>query len=154
MVRICCATTDNTSKSMRLNSSKQDHAPHDAKPCEGNEIEIASNDVNSYVKKDLKGILKTAWLVKIVKRGKLTKTTATASYWGCHYQWTYPISTKKRIHDCPLLLIVQTEAAMKCEDCNPPSPPLPPTPNSNPLGFIGGISRPDNRYILCSQPKS
>ena len=91
MVRICCATTDNTSKSMRLNSSKQDHAPHDAKPCEGNEIEIASNDVNSYVQKDLKGILKTAWFVKSVKRRKLTKTTATASYWGCHYQRTYPI---------------------------------------------------------------
>jgi len=33
MVRICWATTDNTSRSMRLNSSKQDQAPHDAKPC-------------------------------------------------------------------------------------------------------------------------
>lgn len=32
MVRICCATTDNTSKSMRLNSSKQDQAPQEAKP--------------------------------------------------------------------------------------------------------------------------
>lgn len=28
----CCATTDNTSSSMRLNSSKHAHAPHDAKP--------------------------------------------------------------------------------------------------------------------------
>lgn len=32
MVRICCATTDNTSKSMRLNSSKQDQAPQEANP--------------------------------------------------------------------------------------------------------------------------
>ncbi len=32
MVRICWATTDNTSRSIRLNSSKQDHAPQDAKP--------------------------------------------------------------------------------------------------------------------------
>lgn len=57
--------------------------------------QIASNDVNSYVKTDLRGILKTAWFVQSVKRGKLTKTTATASYWGCHYQWTYPILTRK-----------------------------------------------------------
>ena len=28
----CCATTDKTSSSMRLNSSKQAHAPQDAKP--------------------------------------------------------------------------------------------------------------------------
>lgn len=33
IVKICCATTDNTSRSIRLNSSKHDHAPHDAKPC-------------------------------------------------------------------------------------------------------------------------
>ena len=67
MVRICCATTDNTSKSMRLNSSKQDHAPHDAKPCEGNEIEIAPNDVNSYVKTDLRGNVKD-WMVCIKRK--------------------------------------------------------------------------------------
>ena len=79
MVRICCATTDNTSKSMRLNSSKQDHAPHDAKPCEGNKVEIGPNGVNSYVKTDLRWKLKTAWFVQSVKREKLTKTRATAS---------------------------------------------------------------------------
>lgn len=32
IVRICCATTDNTSRSIRLNSSKQDQAPHEARP--------------------------------------------------------------------------------------------------------------------------
>lgn len=32
MVRICCATTDSTSRSMRLNSSKHAHAPQDSKP--------------------------------------------------------------------------------------------------------------------------
>lgn len=35
MVRICCATTDSTSSSMRLNSSKQAQAPDCAKPCKG-----------------------------------------------------------------------------------------------------------------------
>ena len=80
---------------MRLNSSKQDHAPHDAKPCEENKIEIAPNDVNSCLKIDLRGKLKTVWFVKRVKQEKFTKTTATASYWGSHYQQTYPIETKK-----------------------------------------------------------
>lgn len=32
MVRICWATTDNTSKSILLNSSKHDHAPQEARP--------------------------------------------------------------------------------------------------------------------------
>ena len=32
IVKICWATTDNTSKSIRLNSSKQDQAPQEAKP--------------------------------------------------------------------------------------------------------------------------
>lgn len=32
MVNICCATTDNTSKSIRLNSSKHAQAPQDNKP--------------------------------------------------------------------------------------------------------------------------
>lgn len=32
IVRICCATTESTSRSILLNSSKQDHAPHDASP--------------------------------------------------------------------------------------------------------------------------
>ncbi len=32
MQRICCATTDNTSRSIRLNSSKHDQAPEDANP--------------------------------------------------------------------------------------------------------------------------
>ena len=34
-LKICWATTDSTSSSMRLNSSKQVHAPHDARPCMG-----------------------------------------------------------------------------------------------------------------------
>jgi len=33
IVSICCATTDRTSRSIRLNSSKQDHAPVLANPC-------------------------------------------------------------------------------------------------------------------------
>jgi hypothetical protein len=32
MVRICCATTESTSRSMRLNSSKHAHAPAAATP--------------------------------------------------------------------------------------------------------------------------
>lgn len=32
IVNICCATTDKTSKSIRLNSSKHAQAPHDNKP--------------------------------------------------------------------------------------------------------------------------
>ena len=32
MVKICWATTDSTSRSMRLNSSKHDQAPQDARP--------------------------------------------------------------------------------------------------------------------------
>lgn len=32
MLNICCATTDNTSMLMRLNSLKQTHAPDEAKP--------------------------------------------------------------------------------------------------------------------------
>ena len=32
MVRSCCATTESTSMSMRLNSSKHPHAPHWLKP--------------------------------------------------------------------------------------------------------------------------
>ena len=32
IVKICCAMTDNTSSSMRLNSSKHAHAPDDARP--------------------------------------------------------------------------------------------------------------------------
>ena len=32
MSSTCCATTDNTSRSMRLNSSKHAHAPDDASP--------------------------------------------------------------------------------------------------------------------------
>jgi hypothetical protein len=32
MHKICCATTDNTSRSIRLNSSKQAHAPAEARP--------------------------------------------------------------------------------------------------------------------------
>ena len=32
MVRICCAITDSTSSSMRLNSSKQDQEPDAARP--------------------------------------------------------------------------------------------------------------------------
>jgi molybdopterin-biosynthesis enzyme MoeA-like protein len=32
MERICCAMTDSTSRSMRLNSSKQAHAPEEARP--------------------------------------------------------------------------------------------------------------------------
>lgn len=43
MVRICWATTDNTSKSIRLNSSKHDHAPHEARPCKSKYIAINKN---------------------------------------------------------------------------------------------------------------
>ena len=32
MSSTCCATTERTSRSMRLNSSKHAHAPEDAKP--------------------------------------------------------------------------------------------------------------------------
>ena len=115
--------------------------------------QIASNDVNSYVKTDLRGILKTAWFVQSVKRGKLTKTTATASYWGCHYQWTYPILTKKTHTRLPFTVACTDRGSQEMWAVTL-HPPPPPTPNSNSLGFIGGITRPDNRHILCSQPKS
>ena len=106
MVKICCATTDNTSKSMRLNSSKQDHAPHDANPCKRNKIEIAPNDVNSYVKTDLRGNLRLLGLYKAwnekssLKQGQQLRSGAF-------------------IHDCPFLLLLQTEVVKKCEECNP-----------------------------------
>lgn len=55
MVKICCATTDNTSRSIRLNSSKQDHAPHEARPY----ININEDDVNidQYIKLTMNEIL-------------------------------------------------------------------------------------------------